>query len=156
MKFKVLDIKENNNQLIIEYETKFGIKRFRTSLDRKFIHLETGKPEWLHELRSHIERKYANFEKKYDAEPDFVNYIGKSFDCSKIEDRTPKALQDTLQIRKERMKKDREKEIKAVEEHNKEFERLIKEEKLIKKRLKLQIDKNNKLKELEVENGKKS
>ena len=156
MKFKILDIKEKDNQLIIKYETKFGIKKYRTSLDKKFIHLETGKPEWLHELRSVIERKFKKFEKQHKAEPDFNNYIGKSFDCEKIEDRTPKALQNTLDIRKARMKKDMKKELDAIEKHNKEFEKLIKEEKQLKKRLKLQLDKNNKLKELEVKNGKKS
>ena len=92
VKFKVINIEEKNEQLVITIETKYGIRNVRTALSNKNIHIETGKPEWLHKVREYLDRKYGHLKNKKHLEPEYENYLGKTYDSDKIEDRSVEAL----------------------------------------------------------------
>ena len=100
MKFKILNIEEKDNQLRITVKSKYGEEVLRCRSDLKPIHIESGKPQWMHWVKERLETKYGEVEKKAPESDEFKQFINADFDTKKIEDHSKKTLSKLAMITK--------------------------------------------------------
>jgi len=97
MKFKVLNIEKRSGRLIIEVETKYGKTKVGCPEDYETVHVVSGKPQWMHHLRTRLEKKYKTIEGKAQLNPKIASYMNEEIDTKDVEDYSNEALSDLVQ-----------------------------------------------------------
>jgi len=92
MKFKILEIEEKDGQLRIKIKSKFGEEIVGCKNDMKSLHVESGKPQWMHVVKEKLDKKYNLIIKKAFVSDEFKEFVEKEFDTTKIEDYSRKTL----------------------------------------------------------------
>jgi len=134
MKFNILNIKEERGKIIIEFETEFGIDKFRTDIKDKYKDLLTGKPVWLLKLSNFIRDKYQNAKQHLAVPKDYKSYIGKELSVDELPDTRPKNVMTLHQQSISQLKSD-------INKHNKIIKDLVNEHHaLVKKKRALERD----------------
>jgi len=92
--FKITDIEQlDNGQFKVHLETAYCEIRITFAESDKFLNVETKKPRFLHKIKEHLEKKYADMEKvDSTVSTEFDIYLNKTYDSKKLEDLSVKAL----------------------------------------------------------------
>jgi len=156
MKFKIKNIEEIADNIVISFETSFGLDKFRTNISKKYLDKLTGRPFWLLALRNFIAQKYKYFEEQEKMPKKYVKFIDKEMDMEDIEDTSTGKMKTLNEKLNESFRLEIEKQNKLVKDRFEEHHALVNKRRELERKV---IGENRTIKRLEAEtlknNGKK-
>jgi len=109
VEFTINEIKEHiDESFTVYFDTLYGERKFKFKKDMKYIHIETGKPQFIHKIKEFVEKKYAKLVKP-EASKEFQDIVGTKYESIDLEDRTVTFLSEEVK------RKSKTKETKMLE-----------------------------------------